>query len=212
MPTCDAARATGMAAAALTLAACQPTGLAGTPTSAAVNVAGRAIGVAAPPGFCIDGASSSITRAGAFVLMSDCAALGVPGAARGPAAGTALTASISTGGLGGEGDDPLQSLADLEEFAVTPEGLALLGRSGTSQGVRILDTQQSGGVLYVLVEDRGPQPIAGAEPRFWRAFLELDGHLTVLSVLGFEGAGVDGQSGLNLLASLAAALRQANPA
>jgi hypothetical protein len=210
MPICDG-RAAGVAAAALALAACQPTGLAGTPTRTTVNIAGVGIDVAAPPGFCIDGASSRVTGAGAFVLMSDCAELDVPGAERGPAAGAALTASISTGGLGGEGDDPLQSLADIEDFAATPEGLALLGRSGTSRGVRIIDTQRSGGVLYVLVEDRG-QPIAGVEPRFWRAFLELNGHLTVLSVLGFQGAGVDGQSGLNLLASLAASLHQANPA
>ena len=56
--------------------------------------------------------------------------------------------------------------------------------------MRILTTQLQGGVLYVLVEDRGAQPIAGIDRQFWRAFLEVNGRLVALSVLGFEGAGL----------------------
>ena len=41
----------------------------------------------------------------------------------------------------------------------------------------------------MLVEDRGPQPIAGIDRQFWRAFLEVNGRMAALSVLGFEGAG-----------------------
>ena len=65
-------------------------------------------------------------------------------------------------------------------------------------------------MLYVLVEDRGPQPIAGIDRQFWRAFLEVRGRMTVLSVLGFDGAGVGAQEGLNQLAALAASIKAAN--
>lgn len=201
---------TGVAAIGLLLAACEGTGLPGGAVSrTTVNVAGEALTVAAPRGFCIDRDSTTTSDAGAFVLMSDCALLGGGGT---PSVGAAMTASISAGGVGGEGDDPVQSLADLAEFVATSHGRALLGRSARSDAVRVLATQERGGVLYVLVEDRGPQPIAGIDRQFWRAFLEVDGHIVVLSVLGFEGGGVDAQEGLNLVAALAAAMQTANGA
>ena len=62
----------------------------------------------------------------------------------------------------------------------------------------------------MLVEDRGPQPIAGLDRTFWRAFLEVNGRMTVLSALGFAGS--DPQRGLDELAELASAIRGANPA
>jgi hypothetical protein len=204
-------RAAAAILAALALAACAPAGVGGNPTRATVSVAGRGIDVAGPPGFCIDGASIDTSSAGAFALLADCRLLGATGGS-GPTAGAALTASISAGGLFGEGDDPVQSLQDLQDFVATPEGLALVGRSGSSRGVGIVSSQQRGDVLYLLVEDRGPQPIAGTEPRFWRAFLDLDGHLAVLSVLGFQGAGAGSQAGLDLLAAFVATMKAANPA
>ena len=64
-------------------------------------------------------------------------------------------------------------------------------------------------MLYVLVEDSGPQPIAGFDRQFWRAFLEVKGRMTVLSELGFAGP-TGAQEGLNELASLAASIKAAN--
>ena len=66
-------------------------------------------------------------------------------------------------------------------------------------------------MLYVLVEDRGRLPIAGIDRQFWRAFLEVNGRMTALSVLGFSNAGVGPQEALNQLAALATAIRAANP-
>ena len=87
----------------------------------------------------------------------------------------------------------------------------MLGRSGQPSRVRILNTQIKDGVLYVLVEDRGRLPVAGIDRQFWRAFLEVHGRMTALSLLGFEGAGVEPQQALNQLAALAASIRAANP-
>ncbi|HMQ95236.1 MAG TPA: hypothetical protein PKA33_21355 [Amaricoccus sp.] len=207
----DRPRAAALLIAGLALAACEGLPGAGGPSRATVSVAGEPIVIAGPPGFCIDRETLNVSDFGAFALMSDCALL-AGGDRSGVISGAALTASISSGGLGGEGDDPVQSLADLAAFAQTGEGRAMLGRSGSANGVRILATQQRGEVLFVLVEDRGPQPIAGVDRRFWRAFLEVKDRMAVLSVLGFEDAGLDPQAGLDLLAAFVAALQRANPA
>lgn len=210
-------RAGAFVLAGLLLAGCDPATMAAmsgnSPSRAKVTVAGRPVVIAAPPGFCIDAPSTTMTSAGAFVLMSDCALLGAQSSRTGATpVGAALTASVSSGGLGGEGDDAAASLDDLQDFLDTPDGRALVGRSGRADRVRILSRQQKGDVLYVLVEDRGQQPIAGIDPRFWRAFLEVNGRMTVLSVIGFEGTGPGLQDALNELAATAAAIRAANPA
>ena len=194
MPTSEPLRAPALALAGLlALAACDPATMSGagaTPTRAKLNVAGRAVTIAPPPGFCIDPESVTSGADGAFVLMSDCRLLaGNTGDGKRPPAGAAMTASVSTGGFAGEGDTAAGSLEELQEFAATREGRAVLGRSGQPERVRIVNTQLSGGVLYVLVEDRGAQPIAGIERQFWRAFLEVNGRLVALSMLGFQGAG-----------------------
>jgi hypothetical protein len=196
--------------AALALAACDPATMAGgsAPSRTKVTVAGRAVTVAAPPGFCVDTKSTAVTADGAFVLMSDCALLGAVASSR-PPVGGALTASISSGSLVGEGDAS-DTLEDLAAFAATPDGRALLGRSGRPERVRILNSQARNGVLYVLVEDRGPMPVAGIDRRFWRAFLEVNDRMAVLSELGFEASGTDPQQGLNQLAALARSIQAAN--
>jgi hypothetical protein len=212
MPTSERLRAGLIALAGLALAACEATmtgPVQGSPSRTRVNVAGQAVTIAAPPGFCIDGKSTQVTANGAFVLMSDCALLGGASGDR-PAVGAALTASVSTGGFAGEGD-AAGSLDEIEEFAGTPEGRAVFGRSGQPERVRILSTQRQNDVLYLLIEDRGRLPIAGIDRQFWRAFLEVNGRMTALSVLGFSGAGVSAQDGLNQLAALAASIRAANP-
>jgi hypothetical protein len=212
----DAFRAGVLALAGLLVAGCDPAAMAamsgtGSPSRAKVTVAGRSVVIAAPPGFCVDQPSTTMTNAGAFVLMSDCALLDHRSGRRTPV-GAALTASVSSGGLGGEGDDEAATLDDLEGFLDTADGRALVGRSGRADRVRILSKQREGEVLYVLVEDRGRQPIAGIDPRFWRAFLEVNGRMTVLSVIGFEGSGPGLQDALDQLAAAAAAIRAANPA
>lgn len=205
-----------IAAALIGLAACDPAtfgapGAAG-PTRASVNVAGQAITVAAPPGFCIDPESTAVDTGGAFLLLSDCRALGLAGAAGATRAiGASLTASISAGGIAGEGDDPGASLAELAAFLNTEDGRRVLGRSGRPGSIRLLSTQSRNGVLYALVEDRGPQPVAGIDRQFWRAFMEVKGRMAVLSVVGFQGGGVDAQDGLNYIASFATAIQAANP-
>ncbi len=203
-----------LALATLGVAACDPATMgAGGPSRATVTVAGAPVVVAGPRGFCVDRGTLNVADAGAFALLGDCAQLGGGGSPlAGSPVGAALTASISAGGLAGEGDDPASTLAEIATFVQTAEGRAMLGRSGRPDRVRILATRPQGDVLYVLVEDRGPQLIGGVDPRFWRAFLEVRERMVVLSVLGFEESGLDEQASLNLLATFVAAMKAANGA
>jgi hypothetical protein len=192
------------------VAACDPSALAGgTPSRAKFNVAGAAVTIAAPPGWCIDRKSARQSADGAFVLLTDCGLLGEPGTQVGRK-GMALTASISDGSLLEEEGDA-DAFADLEDFAKTRDGRQVLGRSGQPDRVRILATQSSGGVYYVLVEDRGRLPIAALDRQFWRAFLDVNGRTVALSSLGFTGKS-DAQTSLNELATFAKWIQSANGA
>jgi hypothetical protein len=206
MPT---SRIAGLAAAAAVLAACE-TGVAFTaPDRANVTVAGETVAIAAPGGFCIDEASTASGPSGAFVMVSDCGLLGQPGG-RTPPVGAVMTASISANpdlvAQGGE-----TTLDDLEAFLGTPRGRAVLGRSGDANATRILQTTRSGDVLYVLVEDRGQQPMPGVEERFWRGFMTVNGRLAALSIQGFQGASPSPEDKLRYLSAFAASLRAVNP-
>ncbi len=209
MPTSESCRRfRALAAAAILglLAACDPAAMGAAPGRANVTVAGRNLAIVPPPGFCIDTASINVSSTGAFVMASDCALLGGRPVAEGDAEslGAVLTASISASATAPG------NLAELEAFAATPQGRAALSRSGRGDRARVLATRSRNGVLYILIDDRGPQPIAGIEPRFWRAFLDLGGQMAVLSVLGFEGAGVDPTQGLALIQRFADHTQAAN--
>lgn len=208
MPISRSLRAIGAVAALAVLAACDPAAMGAAPDRATVTVAGRNVTILAPTGFCVDPASTNVSATGAFVMVSDCALLGAAPLAEGDAeepVGAVMTASISAA------DGPT-TVAQVQSFAATPQGRAVLSRSGRGDRVRILATRTRRDVLYMLIEDRGPQPIAGIEPAFWRAFLEVQGQMTVLSVLGFEGAGVGPTEGLALLQRFADTVQAANPA
>ncbi len=197
--------------AAFLLAACDPAGVSGAaPGRVTVNAGGQPITIAAPAGFCVDSRSTSVTSTGAFVLLGDCVLLDkeAPAVPR-PTVGAALTASVSSGGLG-DGGPATQSLADLERYVRTPRGRAMVGRGGDPDRVRILATETRAGVLYVLVEDRGAQPIVGADPRFWRGFLEVNGRLLGISEFGFDETRRDLRESFVLLVGFADAIQRAN--
>lgn len=189
------------------LAGCDPATIGGGTDRVSVPVAGRSVTIAAPAGFCVDPASTNVNASGAFVMVSDCALVGgrLP-EGDGGVIGAVMTASISSA----TGDGQTKSLADVERLAATADGRAILSRSGRGDRVRILATRTRGETLYLLIEDRGPQPIAGVDEQFWRAFLKVDGQMTVLSVLGFEGAGVSPTVGLGYIQSFSDSIVQAN--
>jgi hypothetical protein len=209
MPTCSAIRAAALGAALLALAACETGGGAARPIDrTSVDVAGQSVTVAAPSGFCIDTQSTRVSGGGAFVLVTDCQLLGFP-TTRPEPVGAVLTASLSQG-TAGPGAAP-GDLSALGAFFATAEGRAVLGRSGDATRTRIISSRERNGVLYLLVEDQGPQPVPGIAPQFWRAFLTVRGRMAALSVLEFAGSGVASDQKLGYLQSFADAIQAANP-
>ncbi len=179
------------------------------PNRANVWIGGTSVAIAAPAGFCIDEAATATNTNGAFALLTDCGLLGHEGG-RTPPVAAMMTASISARPEPvAAGNTPID---DLEAFLDTSRGRAVLGRSGSAEATRILQSTRRNDVLYVLVEDRGSSPIPGVEPRFWRAFMTVDGRLAALTIQSFEGAGPDLQESLRHLAGFATALRATNPA
>lgn len=166
-----------------------------------VRVGDGTVAIAGPSGFCLDEPATRIDRDGAFVLLGDCGLLGKDRAKARPV-GAVLTASLEADGAG--------SVSGIGRLAETTTGRALVGQSGSGAGVKVLATREAEGAVFLLVEDQGRKPVPGLKSRFWRGFLDINGHLVVLSVLAFEGGAVDDQQGLNLAVAFADAMRRAN--
>ena len=164
-----------------------------------VGVNGQDVIVAAPEGLCIDPRSVDVTRAGAFMLMGDCAVLG---AESGRIVNAVVTASVSTGGLPG-------SLEELRTFLTGP-GVVTLGKSGELEMVSALSTRIVDDILYVEVRDEGAAPIPGTAEDFWRGFFEVSDRLIGVSVVRFEASPIPDGDARALIASLAAQTRAAN--
>ena len=164
-----------------------------------VDVNGREVVVAAPEGLCIDPRSVDVTRAGAFMLMGDCAVLG---GRTGRQVNAVITASVSTGGLPG-------TMEDLRAFLTGP-GVVTLGKSGEFDKVSTLATRVREDILFIKVRDEGKPPVPGSSRDFWRAFFEVRGRLVGGAVVGFDSAPVSDAEARGLLASMADRTRAAN--
>lgn len=171
-------------AVALAFSGCTTGVTMGAPSRASVDVSGEPVVVAAPAGFCIDEAATSVESRGAFLMITDCGLLGQTGG-RTPPVAAIMTVSISPDpNLVAQGGET--TLDDLEAFLDTPRGRAGLGRSGDAGATRVLQSTRQGDVLYVLVEDNGASPLPGVAARFWRGFMTVDGRMAALSIQGFE--------------------------
>lgn len=165
------------------------------PQRAVLSARGNRVAVEPPPGMCLAEDSIETSHGSAFVLVGDCALEGAAGGLTSGSGGLDLpaampgmiTVSISGDrGVSGRGD-----LAELEAHLKTPAGRELLGRGGDGAQVSVLETRRHDGILYVLVEDRAADALPVFAPRFWRAFVELNGRLVVATVSGFRDLPMD---------------------
>lgn len=144
------------------------------PGRAVLRVGGEAVPIVAPAGLCIDPTSPDVTRAGGFLLIGDCRALGLSEASARAFPGLLLVGLTEQRTEGG--------LPALQAFLSGP-GKATLGRSGNASEIRLLSSRIVGDVLYIHVEDRAADPAFQAEPRFWRAFTKLGDRLLFVTAL-----------------------------
>lgn len=161
------------------------------PKRAVVSADGNQVVVEPAAGFCLATDSIETSERSIFILIGDCVLDG-PGDAVSPAALDSPTMpGIVTVSISGDpgfsrsgGSD--RDLTDLESFLETKDGRALLGRGGNGTEVKVLDTRRIGHVLYVLVDDDDGDAAPVLAPEFWRAFVELNDRLAVVTVSGFR--------------------------
>jgi hypothetical protein len=188
-----------LSAAVLLAAAAAADGQADGPGRVAVS--GGAVVIAAPSGFCADGAASRTSDRDAFVLF------GVCDGAR-PALSGILTASVIAGG---PADQPSAVvLPAMAAFFKSDAGRAALSRSGRARDVAIRDMRSVGPVLYILLRDRSSGPNGAVAPDYWRAVLLVKGRIVSLSVLGAAEAPPSPAAMRKLLDGFVARVRRAN--
>jgi hypothetical protein len=177
------------------------------PARAVVTAAGPSVTVVPPAGYCLTRDAASTTAEGIFLLAGDCADRT---AEDGPSG--ILTAAISFAPLFVPGQEKRAELDRLEEFLSSPRGLALVGRGGDVTKLRIMETYREGEALILFVEDAGDQVLPVTAPRFWRAFLEVNGRMVSLSAARFRDGAGDDRDMLPVLRRFMDGLRAANPA
>lgn len=172
---------------------------------------GREVALRPAPGFCISPESVDVGPASGFAMIGDCPAAEGDAALELPRAIPAiLTVSIAEEAMFAPGGPRGSALSDLERFLTTPEGLATVGRSGSSDSVEILETRALGDALYVHVLDRDVTALPMFGEEFWRAFVELNGRLVLVSLSGFRDGPLEPDQMLAHLASQVSVLREAN--
>jgi hypothetical protein len=187
-------------AALILLAGCDPTlDGRGVRTLAVLN---GAVSVRGPEGYCVDQQSS---RAGSgFAVLAGCAV--VSDAVMMPALEGLITVQIGAAGSAGV----LGAEADLVALLRTSQGAQLLSAVGDPASVHIVRVDRADGVVVVRFSDAAPAPTPGLEPLEWRAFLDIKGRLTTISLRGFDRAPIPAEQGLRLLSQAIGALRAAN--
>ena len=194
------------------LAACGGRGL-GTiaakpsPTST-IQVAGKSLVIAGPPGFCMDKTASQIDFDTAFVLLGNCAVV-APGTNSGqPKIKALLTASVS--GAGGGISGITNSAKDMDRFFRSETGRTALSRVSDPGTVTILDSFENDGAYYLRATDTSPGIVPDASDEYWRAYFDLNGQLVSLSAIGFNDKPLSAATGLDTVRDFTGAMRRGN--
>jgi hypothetical protein len=185
---------------------------------AVVSANGRQVAIEPANGFCLAEESIETSGRSAFALIGDCALSEASGSRNRSANGELqlpkglpgfLTVSVSGGPAFGSGGSS-SNLEELQAFLDTPDGRKMLGRGGNSDSVSVEATRQVGDSLYLLVEDKNASSVPLFAPKFWRAFVELNDRLAVVTISGFRDRPMTEKEMLGYLVSQVRKLRTAN--
>lgn len=165
--------------------------------------------VAGPPGYCVDPRALRQTGDAAFVLLGSCASLSGGDVPSMPATPGVLTVLVSPVGPGSALS--AVSEAKLLEFFESEAGRASLSADGRPDSVEVLETRAEDGRIYVRARDLSGGRPDGVAADYWRALIDLNGHLVTATVIGFEADPVAAEDGLQTLAALTARLIRENP-
>ncbi|WP_412505606.1 hypothetical protein [Roseovarius sp. SYSU LYC5161] len=169
------------------LAGCSGAGFGEAPRQ--VPLFGGEVMVAGPPGYCVDQGSLRRGPGGSFVLLTGCDRVsGRPERGVQPAV---MTVSVMP-----RPDAPLGSLSEELASSVAP--------------AKILERYEADEVSLVQLGEGGDQLLPEGDPRYWRAVVEVKGHLTGLAVYGPRGSAVSGPEGRRLVLALAGSILDAS--
>lgn len=170
-----------------------------------VRVAGGAVVIGGPQGYCVDRGASRIGADSPFVLLGSCASIARDARAGAPAQPGVLTATVSPPG---DGPPFAASLPQLGGFLASPAGRAALARDGRAGSVAVLDTQGTNEAMLVRLTDRSPAAIPGTAETYWRGLFEVNGRLVTVSVMSFEDRPMGRDSALAALRGTIARIRR----
>lgn len=170
---------------------------------------GADVVVAGPPGYCVAPQTLRETETASFVVLGSCAALSGGVLQTSPVQSSVLTILVSPPGEGAA----LSSASEdqLATFFGSDAGKAALSPNGEAEGVEVLDTQTATGQVFVRAKDVSGERPSGVDPEYWRALLDVNGHLVTATLIGFEAEPVAPSVGLQTLSQLALRLLRENP-
>lgn len=209
-PTRGRRRWRGALAALALLAACDGAAAPGGDAVTRLTVAGGAVTVSAPRGYCVDRAATRNGAGGDFVLFGSCAALAPGPFAPAPRPLAVLSAAVSPARTGAP---PLAASFDrLGAFLASDAGRAALSRSGDARAVEVLRAFARDDAFFLLLRDTSAFAGPRVAPVYWRALTEERGHIITLSVLGLRAAPLDPDAGQRVIDAFLGRLRAANRA
>lgn len=163
--------------------------------------------VTGPEGYCVDPTATRNSEDTGFVLLGNCAAIANSRRVVQPAIPAVLTAAVAAPSAGGRLAD---SMADLDAFFRSEDGLRLISRASDPATVTILDTQIEGEAFLLHATDTSAGAIDGVQPDYWRAYLDIGDRLATLSVIALEDRALTREESLETLRGFIAAVRLAN--
>jgi len=202
----QAARIAACLVALAGLTACGA-GLGIRPAPPEIAVTADRIAIAGPEGFCVDPTATRETDDTGFVLLGNCAAIANSRRAAQPATPAVLTAAVSAPSDGGPLAD---SMAELDAFFRSEDGLRLVSRSGDPATVTVLDTAVEDTVFLLHAADTSAGAIAGVQDDYWRAYLDVGSRIVTLSVIGLEDRALSREESLATLRGFVQAVQGAN--
>jgi hypothetical protein len=180
-------------------------GTGGAPAEAVVT--SDQIVVIGPSGLCVDETATRSENDTAFVLLGNCAAISNSRRAAQPELPVVLTAAISEASDGGS---IAESLADLDPYFRSEEGLALLSRTQDAGSVNVIETLVEEDQFLIHASDTSTGAMEGVAQDYWRAYFDLDRRIATLSVFALDGETVTREDSLNALRAFSRTVRLAN--
>ena len=170
-----------------------------------LSVAGGAVVVAGPEGYCVDRPASRSAEASAFVLVASCAALTRQPNAPRPLAPALLTASVT--GAVPAGTDLAGQAARMKAFFASAEGRAALARDGRAESIEIIQMYARDGAFLIHARDRSAGAAPALGPEYWRAIFEVNGRMVTASVAPFADRPISDDAGQVTLTLFVARIR-----